>query len=226
VTLALIASLLAAAPTPFDASFNAAKGLYDRAEWDATLRQLAQAEALAKTDAQRANVLLFEGAVQANIPDPDAAEATWARALALTPNAELPVRVAPKIQTEFNRVRALANVLKPKPTDAPVAPPPAAAPIPAPLPPPAAAVEQQPAGFHVEVASVVSLCLAAAAGGTGVTFGVLSSQQVTSARQAFFEDEKLSHYGQAKTFSDAANISYAVAGAAVLIAVLFQLLLR
>jgi hypothetical protein len=215
--LAYAAALLLAASSSFDAAMKNAHGLYDKADWDASLRELTIAEKYARTDAQRLQVLLFQGAVLANIPDPDAASAAWERALAIDANAELPVRVTPKIQSEFSRLKSVAQhpvVEKPAPPSppAPVAPPPA--------------VVATPEHHGPGPAPFIALGAGVVAGGIGVALGVLSTQHLDNARAATFANEKLASYQQAQAFATGANVSYGVAGVAAVLALVLFLVLR
>jgi hypothetical protein len=216
--LAHAAALLLAASSSFDAAMKNAHGLYDKADWDASLRELTIAEKYARTDAQRMQVLLFQGAVLANIPDTDAASAAWERALAIDANAELPVRVTPKIQADFSRLKSVAQhpvVEKPAP---PPPPPPSVA-----APPPVVATPEHhgpgPSPFIALGAGVV-------AGGIGVALGVLSTQHLDNARAATFANEKLAHYQQAQAFATGANVAYGAAGVAAVLALVLFLVLR
>src|SRR5437879_5757679 len=93
--------LLAGASGSYDTAMAKAVELYNEAEWDAALRELSSAEALAKNDAQRVAVWLHQGVMHANVPNPDAARAAWRRALELDPDATLPLAVSPRVRALF-----------------------------------------------------------------------------------------------------------------------------
>src|SRR6267154_2536887 len=97
--------LTAGASSSYDAAMAKAVALYNEAEWDAALRELTIAEKLATDDHQRLAVLMHQGIMLANVPDPEAARASWRRGLELDPKAELPLAVSPRVRSLFQEVQ-------------------------------------------------------------------------------------------------------------------------
>src|SRR5262249_18302894 len=146
--------VLLSASTSFDAAIARAVSLYNEAEWDGALRELSIAEKYASTDAQRLSVLLHEGIMLANVPDPEAARTSWRRGLELDPNAELPLAVSPRVRALFQEVQRSVkqkHLAKDAPKQDELTPKPTGTSPPELVPPPAAEKS------HFPIVPVVSL---------------------------------------------------------------------
>jgi hypothetical protein len=192
--MVLVALLLAAA-SPYDAAMAKAVSLYNEAEWDASLRELTKAERYAGDDAQRQAALLYQGVVLANIPDLEAAKAAWERALTVDDRARLPLKVSPRVQAQFDEVQKAVQQRKaaagPTAVEVGVAAPPQRS---------------------LPIVSLATLGIGLVAAALGVGFGIGSSADVSSARNAMFQDDKARLHDQAQSFAIVADTSYAVAG--------------
>jgi hypothetical protein len=192
----VLLALVLAATGPYDSALTRAVGLYNEAEWDASLRELTKAERYAADDAQRVQVWLYEGVVLANIPDLDGARVAWDKALAVDPDAKLPLKVSPRVQAKFDEAQKVAQQNR------------RAAPVVSEPPVVAAAAPAR----SVPVVTIVTLALGVAAGAVGLGFGLGANATVDSARAATFQDDKARLHDQAQTYSIVANVGYGVAG--------------
>ena len=201
---ALTLLVLLAGTNGYDAAMSKAVALYNEAEWDAALRELSIAEKLAADEGQRVRVWLHEGIMLANVPNAEAAEAAWRRALEIDLKAELPLPVSPRVKALFEKVR---STTKEKPKLFP----------------------QQPRdtgttglteGMKFPVVPVIALGGALVAAGVGLGFTLASNSTYAQARLAPTEAERTALSSRAWTQQLIGNIAFAVAGAAALIALI------
>ncbi len=203
--LAVLLTLVTSA-SGYDAAMAKSVRLYNEAEWDAALRELSVAEKLAADDAERATVWLHQGVMHANVPNAEAAEAAWRRALELDAKQDLPLPVSPRVKALFEKVR---GTVKEKPRLVPKEDQRRAE---------AAALVQEPSRFPV--VPVVCLGAALAAGGVGLGFTFAASSTYGASRSAPTEDERLALSQRAWTQSLVGNIAFVTAGVAALAALI------
>jgi tetratricopeptide (TPR) repeat protein len=249
LTLALMAPALAAAQGPatatpkssgpqdgFQARMQTAAWLYEELEYEQALKALSQARTLAKTGDERTRVALFEGIVLADLGQRPQSLTAFREALSLNLEARLPVKVSPKVERDFEAVRAEIRTeriaqarakapLQPLPSprapasaaDRPVLTPEQESEriaIPAPIAP----------GVDLSVTStngqrarrirslpVVLLGAGVVAGGVGSYFGLRSQGNIQDAREANLVNDQAAHLDEARGQALAANILFGVA---------------
>ncbi|QRN96915.1 hypothetical protein JRI60_49465 [Archangium violaceum] len=89
----------------FNRYIVAAVRLYESLEYERALAQLGRARRLVDTVKQDVLVSLYEGAIQADLGRMNEALASFKTALLLDPDAKLPLRVSPKVESEFEALR-------------------------------------------------------------------------------------------------------------------------
>ncbi|WP_164017366.1 tetratricopeptide repeat protein [Pyxidicoccus trucidator] len=209
--------------------------LYEELEYEQALDALAQTKTLAKTDDERAQVALYEGVVLADLGQRPRSLTAFREALSLKLDARLPVKVSPKVERDFEAVRAEVRTereaqarakaqplqLPPPPMDRPTLPPTreperVAAPNPtAPEPAPGVDLgvpslnEQRTRRFR----SLPTILLGAGvvAGGAGSYFGLRSQGNIQDARAASHTEDQLTRLDEARGQALAANILFGVA---------------
>ena len=184
---------------------SSAVSLYDDLEYERALEQLAKARPLAVTRDDQVALFLLEGIILADLGRPDPAGAAFRAALALDPDARLPMQVSPKVVRDFEGLREDAR--KSRVED----PPPDYL--------PRKELAEKPPSSGPRVVPWVLGGVAVAAAGTGGVFGLQSSQAIGAARQADFQDQTVASLQQAEANARVANVLFAVAGAAVVSAV-------
>ncbi|RKH14667.1 tetratricopeptide repeat protein [Corallococcus praedator] len=221
----------------FTAAMAETARLHDDLEYEQALAAVTRAKRLARSDAERAAAALYEGIVLADMGQRDAAMASFRAGLRLTPDAKLPVKVSPKVEGDFEAVRAEvqrerpvmaapvpAPEVPPRPTDAPAqrtveAPPPlpsrpvASAPVTSP------GVDlrvdaQRTQVRRVPALSWVLLGTGVAAGGAGTLFGLQSRGNVNSAREVALDSSVDGHLEDARGQAVVANVLFGTALAA------------
>lgn len=90
----------------FQRYLRAAARLYEDLEYESALAQLKRARRLASNVMEDVSVALYEGVILADMGRAEEARASFRMALLLKPEATLPVRVSPKVEGEFEGVRA------------------------------------------------------------------------------------------------------------------------
>ncbi|MCC6333420.1 MAG: hypothetical protein IT380_05470 [Myxococcales bacterium] len=90
----------------FQKYYNAALRLHESTEYERALETLGNARKAAVTLEESAKVNLCEGVVLADLNRFDEARAAFKAGLLLTPDAPLPLKVAPKVQAEVDVMRA------------------------------------------------------------------------------------------------------------------------
>jgi hypothetical protein len=112
------------------------KRLYEDFENESALKQIARAKTLPRTPDEDVTLSLYEGVIQADLNRWAESAAAFKAALSQRPEAQLPVKVSPKVQQHFEKVRQdvkqelAARAKPPEPPPAPPAPPPATKPSP------------------------------------------------------------------------------------------------
>lgn len=90
----------------FQRYLRAAARLYEDLEYERALAQLKRARRLASNVMEDVSVALYEGVILADMGRAEDARASFRMALLLKPEAALPVRVSPKVEGEFEGMRA------------------------------------------------------------------------------------------------------------------------
>jgi tetratricopeptide (TPR) repeat protein len=236
----------------FERHISEAVRLYEDLEYELALEQLERARSVPHSEEEEATRLLYQGLISADLGSWEAARVAFRSALALKPDAKLPIRISPKVSREFESQRSrvqteLARKRKDAPRVAearPVSPTPEGvtpvAPQPAeprdevaqpelvpsrPEQPVAQTEAQAPWMRRVPVVSMVLLGAGVAAGGTGTVFGLSSRSQLEDARAAQSREDLVAYHGQAQRSAKTANILLGTAGVAVAGAVVTWLLM-
>jgi len=214
---------------------TAAARLYENLEYERALEQLARAKSHPRDLADDVAIALYEGIILADMGRKEDASAAFRTALLLKPDAALPVKVSPKVEQDFEKLRSdvraeLAPIIakqeaeRRRRADRPQQ----IKPTPDALPPtyqPDAKLAQSSGGLTFKGALPYGLLGASAiAGGLGAYFGIQSRNQVSSARNAPSEDAAQSHLHRANTDATIANVLFGTAGAAAAGAVISFLL--
>lgn len=212
---AALALLLAGAdkPNPYLAQ---ARVFYQGAEFKKCVERLKQAERFESSQQERAEVALYQGLCRFYLKKPVEAEADFERALQLDVTTELPAASSPKIVEVWKRVRARYPLpVAPPPPPVVVAPekPTVTVLVPAEPPPPAPVVVEAEPQRPLPVAPFVVGGLAVAAGIAAATFGLLANSNDIAARTASFQSDAIAQRRQAETFALVANVSWGVAAA-------------
>jgi hypothetical protein len=207
-------------------SIDAAAKLYESLDYDQALEQLAHARALGPRGDDGVEISLYEGIIHADMSGHhDQSQAAFRAALALRPDARLPVKVSPKVEREFEQLRKQvmqeqAKAARKPPPRAPPAPsdrPVAAAPpslVPAEPPSPGASPFLGPSLFGVRVPLVPAALggVAVAAGVGGTVFGLMTRHSLQQAQSATYQDEAYAHWQDANHTAPVANTLFVAAG--------------
>jgi tetratricopeptide (TPR) repeat protein len=219
----------------FQARVQKAARLYEELEYEQALDALTQARAMAKTDDERTQVAMYEGVVQADLGQRPRSLVAFREALSLKLDAQLPVKVSPKVARDFETVRSeLKNeravldrakavqpsVVTDRPTQ-PVEKSPGLIATPTTTPP-----ETVPVGgldtpsLNEERSSklrplpLALLGAGVVAGGVGSYFGLQSKGNIQNARDSDPGDQQSAYLDQARGQALAANILFGVAATA------------
>lgn len=185
----LVAGLLAVGVLPgpadaqgarskFDRHLTAAARLYEALEYERALTQIELARKQPHSSDQEVELSLYEGIILAESGKQESSTAAFKSALLVQPDAKLPVKVSPKVNTFFESVREKVKrelaALAPKEPPKAEPPPPQAAPVAAPSP---AVATQSPVLKGLRSAAPVT----AIAGGTlfvagGITYALSRSE--------------------------------------------------
>jgi hypothetical protein len=133
---------LAQGSTDVQAYLLSVKRLYEDLENESALKQIASAKKLPRTKNEDVTLSLYEGVIQADLSHWEKSAAAFKAALIQHPEAQLPVKVSPKVQQHFEKVRQQVKqelMARAKP---PTPPP---GPTPAPARPPASPPKQEAA---------------------------------------------------------------------------------
>lgn len=106
VLVVLVSLSAAAEESDFQRYYNAALRLHESLEYERALETLGNARKAASTLDEQAQVNLAEGVVLADLNRLDEARAAFKAGLLLTPDAPLPLKVAPKVSAEVEALRA------------------------------------------------------------------------------------------------------------------------
>jgi hypothetical protein len=218
VSLLLVLALAAS-----DDDLSRARAMYEQMHYDSALKALARAITRpGLTSSDRAQIYLYTGLCRHQTGDEAGAFAMFKEALTIDATIELPDAVSPKTRREFEKARAEiprpAPVEEPRPAPPPLAP--AAPPIaivapPAPPPPPREKIWWPTIGSSV---------LAAVTGGTGIYLGTRAVSLSNAAGLEAFASDGMRLSDSAQHAALAANVLYAIAGAALAFAVIAALL--
>jgi tetratricopeptide (TPR) repeat protein len=102
----LLVALPVAASEEFTRFITAASRLFENLEYERALDQLANAKKFASTPDEQTQVALYEGVVLIELGRTEEAKAAFETALFLSPDAQLPVKVSPKVKAQIEAVRA------------------------------------------------------------------------------------------------------------------------
>ncbi|MCP3163752.1 tetratricopeptide repeat protein [Myxococcus qinghaiensis] len=230
------AMLIAAAPDAFQGRMRDAARLYEELEYEQALLALADAKVLAKTEDERADALIYQGLVLADLGQRPKSLLAFRQGLTLRPLASLPVKVSPKVQRDFEDVRqevtraraqtkpgggdGTASVATPETevslSDRPERP---AQEVPelalVPLhPTEATELRLEPTSDSRSRLRPISMVLAGAglvAGGVGSYFGLRSQGNIQDARASAVVDTQNKHLDSARGQALAANVLFGVA---------------
>lgn len=215
-------------PNPYLAQ---ARVFYQGAEFKKCVDRLKQADKWDSSVREKAEVALYQGLCRFYLKKVTEAEADFVRALELDPSLELPAATSPKIVEVWKRARLVVPAPEPPPEPAAPPPPPTPASVverPAPTPAPANAVEA-PAPEperRVPVLAITAGSVAVAATIAAASFGLLANSNDAAARSASFQVDAIASRGRAETFATVTNVSWGVAAAAVVTALVLLLLQR
>jgi hypothetical protein len=213
----------------FQTHMAAAVRLYEQLEYERALEELASAEGLAQEATQVGEVAISRGLIFADRGYRKESLAAFRSGLILKPAAKLPGSVSPKVAQDFESVREAlrrAQAQRAVPP-APVAPDVKDRPVlpekePALVPPPPSLAQppafqpgpspERPARRWLLPATLAGTSVVA--GAVGGYFGLQSRDQVQGAREALLQSERVSALESARGSARAANVLFAVAGAA------------
>lgn len=213
-----------ASPEPANPFVAQAKGLYQKLEFEKCLKRLDQAGRWDNSKRELAEIELYAGLCLLGLGNEKEAVERLEMALKLDRQVELPPLVSPKVSTLFDKLRArLGPAPEPEPEPAP---PPADAPaavnLEPPPPPPPAIVEPQSKPVRLGAPLAVGAIAVASGIAGGVLGGMAKSTEVES-RTAHFESDAVMLGRRAQTEALAANVCFAVAGAAAVTALIIYL---
>jgi hypothetical protein len=201
----------------------AAARLYEELEYESALKQLSRAKAVHRTAADDLAIALYEGIIFADMGRPVQSTAAFRAALRLKPHAVLPVKVSPKVQAEFEKIRQemaeqtppAATASGPAAEDRPERPkpPPSLEPAAAPIDVRLTLTTSSGMTFK-RTAPYLLLGAGLLACAAGAYFGVQSHNNVSRARQASSTEDALSRLDQANSEARLANGLYIGAAAA------------
>ncbi|NOK37726.1 hypothetical protein HMI49_31450 [Corallococcus exercitus] len=204
----------------FQGRMSAASQSYEDLDYEHALEQLDSAKAVARNGEEQGRVAILRGIVLADLGRRQESLAAFKAGLSLLPDANLPVKVSPKVSRDFEEVRRnvqreLARNPRPPP-DAPRAMADAQlAPTPPPgLVPPTARTEVG----RTRSTPVLPLALLGGGvvlGGIGGYVGLQSRSNVNAARDAAFYSDRTAHLDSARGQALAANVMLGAAVAAV-----------
>lgn len=211
---------------------TSAERLYEDLDYERALEQLTQARRLPRSLEEDVRIALLEGLILADMGKRVDARAAFKAGLLLDPEAPLPMSTAPKVEQEFEEVRAQVckqlkrkeckrreDPNKVKPPEPPVEPvatgptqTPPVNPPPGPerhpwLPPPV-----RVGSLSVPTPSVGLLGAGVLAGGIGGFFGLRSRGQLQDARNASYQQEMGERHGGAVSSARTANVLFGAAG--------------
>ncbi|AKF80852.1 hypothetical protein MFUL124B02_16115 [Myxococcus fulvus 124B02] len=224
---------------PFQERMERAARLYDDLEYEQALASLADAKALAKTDDERADALIYEGIVLADLRQRQQSLSAFRQGLLLQPESVLPLKVSPKVQRDFEEVRdevrgklglpvgparvAVAESDRPElpsKTDSNLTPVASTSSHPE---LDASLVSEKESPSKVRALPLTFAGLGVLTAGVGGYFGLQSRGNIQNAREATTLDAQREHLDEAQGEALAANLLFGVAAAAVTGAVILYL---
>lgn len=213
---AVVVLVLSAPP----AGLDEAKKLHDAFQFDACIKVLERAPGQKLSQRERAEVELYFGLCRFNLGQDKRAESHFELALRLQSDLELPAMTSPKIEAVWGRIKKelLGTPQKPLPPVVTAQPPePKSGPLPPPPPPP----ESSSRSFVLPIvlgAAAVAACV------PGVTFGLQANGAMGEARTRTFQAQIIEANQRAASLALGSNISWALAGALAVGAVVTFLL--
>ncbi len=204
---------------------TAAARLYENLEYERALEQLGRAKSLPRELNDDVSIALYEGAILADMGKTEESNAAFKTGLLLKPDAQLPVQVSPKVEREFEKIRAavekeLAPILakqeaeRKKQSDRPEQPKPQQTSLQPSYPKPEVKIAGQQGASFQQVLPYGLAGVAALAGGVGGYFGFDSRRHVNAARSASSQDSATNELNRANSDAKIANLLFAVATAA------------
>ncbi|QRN97470.1 hypothetical protein JRI60_52560 [Archangium violaceum] len=220
----------------FNRYLTAAVRLYESLEYERAMEQLQRAKGLARDMKQDVAIALHEGIILADMGKREQSQTAFKTGLLLDPEAKLPLAVSPKVERDFEEMRARVNKeLGRAPPPSPKEPKPPViankdrpeqqattpdlnAPAPA-TPPPYVAGVAEPSRMRMPATSMVLAGVGVAALGVGTVFGLQSRSSVNEAQNTPFQDVTRSHWEDARSSANVANVLFGTAGLAAVGAV-------
>ena len=218
----------------FRSRLNAAAQFYEELDYEQALKAIHQAKALASSADERAEAAVYEGIVLADMGKRPMSIKAFHEALSLRPASRLPVKVSPKVERDFEDVRAEVQsetlaMLAPEPSpshggDRPLRPTGESTSV-SPLSTDSLApndtahfddesMRNDSPGRRIRPLPVALLGTGVLAGGLGTFFGLRSQGNIQNARDAAQFDDQLHHLDSARGQALGANILFGIATAA------------
>jgi hypothetical protein len=194
-----------------------AERLYRALDNEGALEEVKKASRLGRGVEDDVAVSLYEGIIFADMGKQAQSNSAFRAALLLNPNANLPLKVSPKVKKAFDAIRQSIHRNRASPPT-----PGVQAAQTAPL-----VAEAEPAAKvrpGIRPLPVALLGVSVAIGGAGGYFGYRSYQDANSAQAAVYQSKRGAYLSSAKREATYANVGYAAAGAALVGAVLTYLL--
>jgi tetratricopeptide (TPR) repeat protein len=194
-------------------------------EYEAAFSQFERARSVPSNDlAEDVLINLYSGIAQAELRHEDLAQRFFKLALSLSPDAQIPVSVSPKVRAIFVEAKAQWTKLRGQPIPAvPVtpseAPPPPLVSVvpavegpPAALTPPPESTQPSPRPRPWGLAPWIVGGVAVAAGVTGGGFGFASLSEQRAADAAYYQNDAITYSNRSRTEAWVANGCYVGAG--------------
>jgi hypothetical protein len=212
--------------------FVAGLKLFADLDYEAAIEQLRKASSFpGNTLDDEVAIDLYLGMAQAGLGRENEADYAFRLALSLSPAAELPSNVSPKVRQWFDRVKRELSLARP----APIARTGVVAVVP--QPPPESAAQQAAAAAQMPTAdtpfattrrqmtvgSWVALGAGVALAGGGAFFGVRTLNEEQAAQGSVGYDSWSTHIANARSNAWTANGMYAGAGVSVIVAAIVYL---
>jgi hypothetical protein len=250
--LLLVAPLARAEDAEVQSYFNAVNRLYQNLENERALETLMRAKKFSRGPDDDALISFYEGIILADLGRKDDSQAAFKTGLFLRPDARLPLKVSPKVERDFEALRAvvlrelaplrkrqaeekqareqqereeqerMAAAAKAAKEAEALAAPPVVA-----SSVPAAALQPSPPVMRKRSPTVLTWILggaAVAAGGSGAYFGLSAKQSHSDAQAASFQSDRTRLAEDTRGSAMKANVLFATAGAAATGAVISYLL--
>lgn len=248
--LLLFAPLARAGDAEVQSYINAVNRLYQNLENERALETLMRAKRFSRGPDDDALIALYEGIILADLGRRDESQAAFKAGLFLRPEARLPLKVSPKVERDFESLRAvvlrelaplrkrqeeerlrqqqereeeerMAAAAKAAKEAEALAAQPAVSAV------PAAALQPEPPLLRKRSPTLLTWVLggaAVAAGGSATYFGLSAKQSYSSAQSATFQSDRTQLVDDTRGSAMKANLLFATAGAAATGAVISYLL--